>query len=87
MLFGRPKMVAGNTLKGPPRPRARLLHPLLLLLLLAAMAGRSRAVLGCYEEGWVVYYLSDEDQSTCWATAINHAFNGTLNACDHGRVS
>jgi len=71
-------MVPGISLKGPPRPPARRLLPLPLLLL-AVMAGKSRADMGCYEYG-DEYLLSDP--SKCWLTEINAAFNGKLYGCD-----
>lgn len=69
-------MVPGIPLKGPPRPPARRLLPLPLLLL-AVMAGKSRADMGCYKKG--SYWLADP--SKCWVTEINAAFNGKLTGC------
>lgn len=74
-----PKMVAGINLQGPPRLRARRLLPLPLLLL-AVMASKVRADLGCYDGVGVGYWLSDP--SKCWVTEINAAFNGKLSSCD-----
>lgn len=71
-------MVPGTPLKGPPRPPTRRLLPLPLLLL-AVMAGKSRADMGCYDDGSGYYFLSDP--SKCWATEINAAFNGKLDRC------
>ena len=74
-------MVPGIPLKGPPRPPARRLLPLPLLLL-AVMAGKCRADMGCHYNaysGGGVYYLSDP--SKCWATEINAAFNGKMYSC------
>lgn len=74
-----PNMVPGITLKGPPRPPARRLLPLPLLLL-AVMAGKSRAdIMGCYDFGDGYYFLSDP--SKCWVNEINAAFNGKLDEC------
>lgn len=59
-------------MNAPPRPLP------LLLLLLAAMAGRSGAALGCHDTnlGW----LSDPDR--CWVKEINAAFNGQVQLLD-----
>lgn len=79
-------MVPGIPLKGPPRPPARRLLPLPLLLL-AVMAGKSRADMGCrltYDD--YDYYLLN-DPSKCWVTEINAAFNGKLDRCDSVWVS
>jgi len=73
-------MVPGTPLKGPPRPRARRLLPLPLLLL-AVMAGKSRADMGCYYNANGVGYYFLSDPSKCWATEINAAFNGKLDGC------
>lgn len=70
-------MVPGIPLKGPPRPRARRLLPLPLLLL-AVMAGKSRADMGCY--GYYGNYFLN-DPSKCWVTEINAAFNGKMDYC------
>lgn len=72
-------MVPGIPLKGPPRPRARRLLPLPLLLL-AMMAGKSRADMGCYYNAYGDYWFLS-DPSKCWATEINAAFNGKLDGC------
>lgn len=74
-------MAPGMPLKGPPRPPARRLLPLPLLLL-AVMAGKSRADLGCYKRSNSDYWLIDP--SKCWVTEINAAFNGKLDGCDSG---
>jgi len=77
-------MVPGIPLKGPPRPPARRLLPLPLLLL-AVMAGKGRADMGCYvyyNGGGGHYLLSDP--SKCWVTEINAAFNGKLDGCESG---
>lgn len=71
-------MVPGIPLKGPPRPPARRLLPLPLLLL-AVMAGNSRADMGCFDWGGGDYLLSDP--SKCWVTEINAAFNGEMDGC------
>ena len=79
-------MVPEITLKGPPRPPARRLLPLPLLLL-AVMAGKSRADMGChhdynaYYDNIGDYFLSDP--SKCWVTEINAAFNGKMTTCDY----
>ena len=72
-------MVPEITLKGPPRPPARRLLPLPLLLL-AVMAGKGRADMGCYESSGT-YFLSDP--SKCWVTEINAALNGEMDACKY----
>lgn len=74
-------MVPGIPLKGPPRPPARRLLPLPLLLL-AVMACKSRADMGCYDLDDGDYFLSDP--SKCWATEINAAFNGKMDDCYSG---
>lgn len=72
-------MVPEIPLKGPPRPPARRLLPLPLLLL-AVMAGKSRADMGCHYDSFNGnYWLSDP--SKCWLTEINAAFNGKLDEC------
>lgn len=71
-------MVPGIPLKGPPRPPARRLLPLPLLLL-AVMAGKSRADMGCYKFNGGTFFLGDP--SKCWATEINAAFNGKMTGC------
>lgn len=71
-------MVPGTPLKGPPRPRARRLLPLPLLLL-AVMAGKSRADMGCFHDGNGDYLLTDP--SKCWAAEINAAYNGKMDDC------
>ena len=76
-------MVPGISLKGPPRPPTRRLLPLPLLLL-AVMAGKSRADMGCFDFYGSGHYLLS-DPSKCWVTEINAAFNGKMDGCDPGR--
>ena len=51
---------------------------MLVLVLLAAIAGRARAELRCSTEGKYFYLI---DSQKCWADETNTEFNGRLDEC------